>query len=60
MPRLPSTDLLRPEPLVDDAGYASELAAKKLDNLSGDLEALKGSIETAFIQSGTIEPRRER
>ena len=38
---------------VDDAGAASETAAKKLDNLSGDLEALGGSIETALIRSGS-------
>lgn len=37
---------------VDDAGYASETAATKLDNLAGDLEAFKGSLETALIGLG--------
>jgi len=38
---------------VNDSGAASRNAATQLDNLSGDLEALKGSIEVALIQSGT-------
>lgn len=38
---------------VNDAGYAQETAAIKLDNLKGDLEALGGSLETALIGSGT-------
>ena len=38
---------------VDDAGYASELAGKKLDNLGGDLEQLRGSIETTLIQGAS-------
>ncbi len=38
---------------VDDAGYAAETAAIKLDNLKGDVEALRGSIETAFIEGGS-------
>lgn len=38
---------------VTDSGYASEVAAEKLDNLAGDLEGLKGSIETALIQGGS-------
>lgn len=38
---------------VNDQGYAAETAAIKMDNLSGDLEQLKGSLETAFIGSGT-------
>lgn len=38
---------------VDDQGAAAEMAAKKLDNLGGDLEQLKGSIETALIQGGS-------
>jgi TP901 family phage tail tape measure protein len=38
---------------VDDAGFASEVATKKLDNLKGDLEALKGSIETVAIGAGS-------
>ena len=29
------------------------MAATKLDNLSGDLEALGGAFESAFIQSGS-------
>jgi TP901 family phage tail tape measure protein len=37
---------------VDDQGYAAETAATKLDNLKGDLEALKGSLETALIGTG--------
>lgn len=37
---------------VDDSGYASEVAATKLDNLKGDMEALGGSVETAFIKMG--------
>lgn len=38
---------------VNDQGYAAELAAKKTDNLAGDLEQLKGSIETGLIQGGS-------
>lgn len=38
---------------VSESGFASELADKKLDNLAGDLEALRGSIETALIQGGS-------
>lgn len=37
---------------VDDAGYAAEQAAALTDNLAGDLEALKGSLETALIGAG--------
>jgi TP901 family phage tail tape measure protein len=37
---------------VNDAGFASEVAKGKLDNLSGDLENLKGSFETVFIGAG--------
>jgi TP901 family phage tail tape measure protein len=37
---------------TDDAGYAAETAAIKTDNLAGDLERLKGSLETLAIQSG--------
>ncbi|MGC4112326.1 MAG: phage tail tape measure protein [Nocardioides sp.] len=37
---------------VDDQGYAAETAAIKMDNLRGDLEQLRGSIETAFIGAG--------
>lgn len=38
---------------VTDSGAASRVAGKYLDNLSGDLEALKGSLETALIQGGS-------
>jgi TP901 family phage tail tape measure protein len=38
---------------VSDQGAASRVASQYLDNLSGDLEALKGSIETALIQGGS-------
>ena len=37
---------------VNDAGFASETAAKLTDNLAGDLERLKGSLETFAIESG--------
>jgi TP901 family phage tail tape measure protein len=37
---------------VNDTGYAAETAAIKMDNLAGDLEQLKGSLETAFITTG--------
>lgn len=32
---------------------AAEVAAKRLDNLSGDIEILRGNIETFFIRAGT-------
>lgn len=38
---------------VDDAGYAADQAATRLDNLAGDLEKLRGTIETDFIKSGS-------
>lgn len=38
---------------VDDQGYASQVAAVRMDNLKGDLETLSGSIETVFIQAGS-------
>lgn len=38
---------------VDDNGAAQRMAADQLDNLVGDLEAFKGSVETALIQSGS-------
>jgi TP901 family phage tail tape measure protein len=38
---------------VNDAGYASRTAATMTDNLAGDLERLKGSLETLAIQSGS-------
>lgn len=37
---------------VNDQGYAAEAAAKRLDNLKGDLEALSGAFETALIGMG--------
>lgn len=37
---------------TNDAGYAAETAAEKLNNLKGDLEELKGSLETALIGTG--------
>jgi TP901 family phage tail tape measure protein len=37
---------------VDDAGFAAETAATKMDNLKGDLEQLKGSLDTLFIKGG--------
>lgn len=38
---------------VNDAGYASETAATLTDNLAGDIERLKGSLETLAIESGS-------
>ncbi len=38
---------------VDDQGYAQEQASTLTDNLAGDLEQLKGAIETALIKSGS-------
>lgn len=38
---------------TNDAGYAAKTAAALTDNLAGDLERLKGSIETALIQGGS-------
>jgi TP901 family phage tail tape measure protein len=38
---------------TNDAGYAAETASKLTDNLSGDIERLKGSLETLAIQSGS-------
>lgn len=38
---------------VDDAGYAGETAAKRLDNLNGDLEKLSGAFDTAMITIGS-------
>jgi TP901 family phage tail tape measure protein len=37
---------------TNDAGYAAETAAIKTDNLAGDIERLKGSLETAAIEAG--------
>lgn len=38
---------------VNDAGFASETARTKTDNLAGDIERLGGAFDTALIQSGT-------
>lgn len=38
---------------VNDQGAASRMAAIQMNNLSGDIEQLKGSLETALIQSGS-------
>lgn len=38
---------------VDDQGAAAEVAAKKMDNLAGDVEKLKGSLETMAIEAGS-------
>jgi TP901 family phage tail tape measure protein len=37
----------------NDSGYAAETAATRLDNLAGDIEKLKGSLETALIGAGS-------
>ena len=37
---------------VNDQGYAATSAATKMDNLSGDIEQLKGSLETFLIGAG--------
>jgi TP901 family phage tail tape measure protein len=38
---------------TNDAGFAAKTAAKLTDNLSGDLERLKGALETQFIKGGS-------
>jgi TP901 family phage tail tape measure protein len=38
---------------VNDSGYAAATAQKQTDNLAGDIERLKGSLETLAIQSGS-------
>jgi TP901 family phage tail tape measure protein len=38
---------------VNDSGFAADQAAKLMDNLAGDVEELKGSLETALISSGS-------
>jgi hypothetical protein len=37
---------------VNDQGAAQRMAARMTDNLKGDLEKLRGSLETVFIQGG--------
>lgn len=41
------------EEAVNDAGAAAEMAAIQNDNLSGDIEALGGAIESAMIVNGS-------
>jgi len=38
---------------VDDQGYAAEVAATKLDNLKGDVEAFQGALDSALISVGS-------
>lgn len=38
---------------VDDAGFAAEVAKTKMDNLAGDWENFKGSVETLAIGGGS-------
>lgn len=38
---------------VDDQGAAADVAAKKMDNLAGDVEQLTGSLETMAIEAGS-------
>ncbi|GAB2951852.1 phage tail tape measure protein [Micromonospora polyrhachis] len=38
---------------VDDQGYAADTARRKTDNLIGDIERLKGELETLAIQAGS-------
>jgi TP901 family phage tail tape measure protein len=38
---------------VNDAGYAADTAARKQDNLAGDIEKLGGSFDSVLIQSGS-------
>lgn len=38
---------------VNDSGYAADTAAKLTDNLAGDIDRLKGSLETLAIQAGS-------
>ncbi|ASD21483.1 phage tail tape measure protein [Cryobacterium sp. LW097] len=38
---------------VNDQGYAAEQAALKTDNLTGDLERLGGSMDSALIKTGS-------
>jgi TP901 family phage tail tape measure protein len=40
------------EKAVNDSGYASKMAAQRLNNLSGDFETLSGAIDTAMISAG--------
>lgn len=38
---------------TNDAGYAAETAAMRTDNLAGDIERLRGSLETLAIESAS-------
>lgn len=38
---------------TNDAGYAADTAARKTDNLMGDVERLTGELETLAIESGS-------
>jgi TP901 family phage tail tape measure protein len=38
---------------VNDVGAAQRMAARQTDNLKGDLEQLKGALESAFINAGS-------
>lgn len=38
---------------TNDTGYAADTAARKMDNLAGDVERLKGSLETLAIESSS-------
>jgi TP901 family phage tail tape measure protein len=38
---------------TNDTGYAADTAAKRLDNLAGDVERLKGSLQTLAIESAS-------
>lgn len=38
---------------VNEQGYAAKQAGQLMDNLAGDVEQLKGSLETALISSGS-------
>lgn len=38
---------------VNDEGAAADVAGEKMDNLAGDIEKLKGSLETLAIESGS-------
>lgn len=38
---------------VNDQGAAAAVAATQMDNLNGDIEQLRGSIETALIKAGS-------
>jgi TP901 family phage tail tape measure protein len=40
---------------INQAGFAQEQAATKMDNLAGDWENLTGSVETALIQMGSAD-----